>query len=98
MSRRGSGCGTTRKPATPRSAAGPWRPSRSPCTPMSDLASQIERYTQELVRSGASSHTVDAYAADLRQFLEFLSPPETAPPEPRQIDLLTLREWLAGLY
>jgi len=65
---------------------------------MSELASQIERYIGELARAGASPHTIDAYAADLRQFLEFLSPPETVPPEPRAIDLLILREWLTALY
>jgi integrase/recombinase XerC len=66
--------------------------------PQSELARQIERYRQELVRGGASPHTVAAYAADLAQFLEFLSPPETEPPAPAAIDLLTLREWMAGLY
>ena len=65
---------------------------------MSELARQIERYLEELARGGASPHTVAAYAADLRQFLEFLSPPETAPPEPPAVDLLMLREWLAALY
>jgi site-specific recombinase XerD len=52
---------------------------------MSELARQIERYIAELARGGASPHTVAAYAADLRQFLEFLSPPEMAPPEPPSI-------------
>ena len=65
---------------------------------MSELARQIERYLEELARGGASPHTVAAYAADLRQFLEFLSPPETAPPKPQAVDLLMLREWLAALY
>jgi len=65
---------------------------------MSELARQIERYLAELARSGASAHSIRAYAADLRQFLEFLSPPELEPPEPRAIDLLILREWLADLY
>ena len=65
---------------------------------MSELALQIERYIEELARAGASPNTVAAYAADLRQFLEFLSPPEMAPPEPPAIDLLILREWLAALY
>jgi integrase/recombinase XerC len=66
--------------------------------PHAPLAEQIGQYTAELVRSGASPHTVDAYAADLAQFLEYLSPPETEPPEPRAIDLLVLREWMAWLY
>jgi integrase/recombinase XerC len=65
---------------------------------MSELARQIERYEQELARTSASPHTLLAYSADLRQFLGFLSPPETEPPEPAAIDLLALREWLAGLY
>ena len=65
---------------------------------MSELSVAIERYVQELVRRSNSAHTVEAYAADLAQFLEFLSPPETEPPAPAAIDLLTLREWLAGLY
>jgi integrase/recombinase XerC len=66
--------------------------------PTSELAQQIERYRRELVRTGASPRTVEAYAGDLAQFLEFLSPPGTEPPAPTAIDLLTLREWLADLY
>jgi site-specific recombinase XerD len=65
---------------------------------MPELARWIEQYREELARGGASPHTVAAYASDLHQFLEFLSPPETAPPEPQAIDLLILREWLAALY
>jgi len=65
---------------------------------MSDLANEIDRYVKELELRGVSAHTVRAYAADLAQFLEYLSPPESAPPEPQAIDVLTLREWLVGLY
>ena len=65
---------------------------------MSELAVQMERYLAELVRGANSSHTVDAYSADLREFLHYLSPPETEPPAPGAIDLLILREWLASLY
>lgn len=64
----------------------------------SELARQTERYLAELARAGSSPHTVRAYEADLRQFLEYLSPPDLPPPEPCDIDLLLLREWLAGLY
>jgi integrase/recombinase XerC len=67
-------------------------------TQRSELERQIERYRLELVRSGSSPHTVEAYSSDLAQFLEFLSPPQTAPPEPAAIDLLILREWFADLY
>jgi len=65
---------------------------------MSELARQIERYLGDLQRAGNSAHTVTAYAADLGELLEFLSPPETEPPEPKAIDVLTLREWLLWLY
>jgi integrase/recombinase XerC len=65
---------------------------------MSELADQIQRYEQELARTSASPHTLLAYSSDLRQFLEFLSPPATEPPAPGAIDVLALREWLAGLY
>jgi integrase/recombinase XerC len=63
-----------------------------------ELARQIERYLEELARGGASPHTVSAYAADLRQFLQFLSPPEMEPPAPGAVDVLMIREWLAALY
>ncbi|HMD71544.1 MAG TPA: tyrosine-type recombinase/integrase [Bryobacteraceae bacterium] len=65
---------------------------------MSELAGHIERYLQDLVRQGASVHTLDAYGADLRQFLHYFSPPDLEPPAPQAIDLLMMREWLASLY
>jgi integrase/recombinase XerC len=64
----------------------------------SPLAMQIARYLDELKRAGASEHTVAAYEGDLRHFLQYLSPPDLAPPEPQAIDILILREWLARLY
>ena len=66
--------------------------------PMSELAGQIERYLAELGRMSSSAHSIRAYTADLRQFLEFLSPQGQEPPAPGAIDLLMLREWLADLY
>ena len=66
--------------------------------PASEFARQIRRYLEELKRGGASPHSILAYESDLRQFLEFLSPPETPPPAPDSIDLLIVREWLAALY
>ncbi len=65
---------------------------------MSELADHSERYLQDLVREGSSVHTVDAYGADLRQFLHYFSPPDLEPPAPQAIDLLMMREWLASLY
>lgn len=62
------------------------------------IEGQVGRYREELIRTGASPHTLAAYRVDLGQFLDFLSPPETVPPAPEAIDLLVLREWLAWLY
>jgi integrase/recombinase XerC len=65
---------------------------------VSELADQTERYRQDLERRGVSPHTVRAYAADLAQFIEYLSPPGAEPPPPDAIDSLIFREWLAALY
>src|SRR5689334_13595397 len=64
----------------------------------SELAIQIRGFLDEMARAGASEHSIRAYESDLAQFVEYLSPPDLAPPEPRAIDLLILREWLASLY
>ncbi len=61
---------------------------------MSELGGYIDRYLEELVRSGNSIHTVDAYRVDLRDFLRFLEPA----PEPAEVDVLRMRQWLADLY
>ena len=65
---------------------------------LSELGGQIERYLAELKRQGVSPNTLLAYGDDLRQFLEFLSPPDLAPPAPAAIDVVLLREWLTALY
>ena len=66
--------------------------------PASELERQIILYLEDLARTGNSEHSIRAYESDLRQFLFYLTPPDLAPPEPTAIDLLVLREWLAGLY
>jgi integrase/recombinase XerC len=65
---------------------------------MSELANGVQRYLGELGRQNASRHTVRNYASDLAQFLDYFSPPGTAPPSPERIDAILLREWLANLY
>ena len=52
----------------------------------------IQAHLAELTRSGNSAHTVDAYAADLRQFAEFTAL------APAAVDVLKMREWMADLY
>jgi integrase/recombinase XerC len=64
----------------------------------SRLEYEIERYLAGLARTAASPHTLDAYRSDLRQLIEFLSPPGIEPPAPESIDLLLLREWMLWLY
>ena len=52
----------------------------------------------ELERRNASKMTVQSYASDLRDFLDYLTPPGEQPPDAAQIDLLLLREYLAAQY
>ena len=52
----------------------------------------------ELERRNASVMTVQSYSSDLRDFVEYLSPPGEQPPDVAQIDLLLLREYLAAQY
>ncbi len=65
---------------------------------MSELAAAIDRYLAELARSQASPHTLESYAVDLRQFLEYFSAPGAEPPPPAQMGVQEIREWLADLY
>ena len=66
--------------------------------PLSPIETQVERYLDARRRENVSGHTLRAYAADLAQFVEYLSPGATVPPGPSAIDLLALRGWLADLY
>jgi integrase/recombinase XerC len=63
---------------------------------MPELSEQVASFTAELKRRGLSLHSIRAYAADLQQFVEFVA--LDSPVDPASIDLLTLREWLSGLY
>ena len=65
---------------------------------MSEFERQVQRYLDELRRENASAHTVRSYASDLAQFVQYLSPPGSAPPEPGALDALAIREWLGWLY
>ena len=66
--------------------------------PASELEHQIRRFVEELERNNASPHTIKSYESDLRQFLDYFSPPGAEPPVPSEFDVLKIREWLAGLY
>jgi integrase/recombinase XerC len=65
---------------------------------MSELERQIGLFVEELKRNNASPHTIAAYESDLRQFLDYFSPPGIEPPAPSEFDVLKIREWLASLY
>jgi integrase/recombinase XerC len=66
--------------------------------PGSELEAQINRFLEEMRRGNASLHTLDAYGADLRQFVEYFSPPGSSSPAPKDFDYWMIREWLGGLY
>lgn len=65
---------------------------------MSELARAIHDFLGERARRNDSEHTLRNYGADLDEFLDYFSPPGSAPPPLAGIDLLSLREWLAHLY
>lgn len=65
---------------------------------MSELGPHIERFLEDLARRNDSPHTLRAYGGDLRQFLEYFSPPGAPPPAPEEFDVLKIREWLSDLY
>ncbi len=65
---------------------------------MSELKTAIEDFLGDRARRNDSPHTLRNYGADLREFLDYFSPPGAAPPALAGIDLLSLREWLGYLY
>jgi integrase/recombinase XerC len=65
---------------------------------VSELEQQVGLFLDELKRENVSLHTVRSYASDLRQFIEYFSPPGLEPPPIADFDTLKLREWLGYLY
>jgi integrase/recombinase XerC len=65
---------------------------------MSELAQAIVDFLGDRARRNDSPHTLRNYGADLSEFLDYFSPPGAEPPAPADIELLSLREWLAHLY
>jgi integrase/recombinase XerC len=65
---------------------------------MSDLSKAIRDYLQERAQRNDSPHTLRNYDADLRDFVQYFSPPNATPPAPTEFNLALLREWLAHLY
>lgn len=64
----------------------------------STLSKGITEYLAHLARENASQHTTLNYETDLRQFHSYLTHGGLAAPEPKEIDQLLLREWLADLH
>lgn len=65
---------------------------------MSELAEWIDKYLDERRRENVSPHTLRNYGADLRQFLEYFSPPGAEPPPLNSLDVVAIREWLGDLH
>lgn len=65
---------------------------------MTALRDCIAKYLAELVRRGASKHTLRSYGCDLEQFATYFEPPGATAPAMDRLDLPLMREWLAGLY
>jgi integrase/recombinase XerC len=66
--------------------------------PTSELQSHIEAFLEDLQRQNVSVHTLKAYGGDLRDFVEYFTPPGEEPPSPAEFDVLKMREWMASLH
>jgi integrase/recombinase XerC len=62
------------------------------------LRSLASNYLAALARENVSAHTLRNYGSDLGEFIAYLTPPGGDPPGVGDIEVLTIREWLAHLY
>jgi integrase/recombinase XerC len=58
----------------------------------------VARFLERLALGNASPHTLRNYASDLKQFVEYFSPPGETPPRIGSLDHRDLREFLGALY
>ena len=65
---------------------------------MSELREGIDRFIDELRLNNSSAHTIRAYAGDLAQFADYFDVPGQVTTPIEDLDLLSLREWLADLH
>ncbi len=63
-----------------------------------ELALAANRFLASLARENASIHTRLSYASDLKQFIEYFSPPAERPPPPAAFDPLQIREFMGECY
>jgi integrase/recombinase XerC len=66
--------------------------------PMSELERLTLAFFEDLQRQNVSPHTLKSYGSDLRDFLEYFTPPGEQPPAPAEFDVLKIREWMASLH
>jgi integrase/recombinase XerC len=83
----------------------PRSPSKEPADPPenprpadSELSRAVGRFLESLARENASPHTQLNYGSDLRQLVEYFSPPGEKPPAPGAFDALQIREFMAACY